>query len=197
MIHIGPDVRGLIFDCDGTLADSMPLHMEAWEQAFVGSGEPYRPEFLDPLRGMHEEEIVVLYNQRYQRDLDPREVVDRKHAHFKKSVHLIEPVEPVVEVVNRFRDELPMAVVSGGRRETVTLTLQGLGIVQYFSVVLTADDPIQPKPAPDLFLEAARRIEVAPEFCHVFEDGDMGLDAARRAGMTATDVRGVIENQTE
>ena len=192
MIHIGPDVRGLIFDCDGTLADSMPLHMEAWEQAFVGSGEPYRPEFLDPLRGMHEEEIVVLYNQRYQRNLDPRAVVDRKHAHFKKSVHLIEPVESVVEVVNRFRDELPLAVVSGGRRETVTLTLEGLGIVGFFSVVLTADDPIPPKPAPDLFLEAARRIKVAPELCHVFEDGDMGLDAARRAGMTATDVRGFI-----
>lgn len=192
MIQIGPDVRGLIFDCDGTLADSMPLHMEAWERAFVDFGEPYQPDFLDPLRGMNEEEIVALYNRRYERDLDPRKVVDRKHAHFKKSVHLIEPVEPVVEVVNRFREELPMAVVSGGRRETVTLTLQGLGIVQCFSVVLTADDPIPPKPAPDLFLEAARRMDVAPETCHVFEDGDLGLEAARTASMTATDVRGFL-----
>ena len=167
----------------------MPLNMEAWEKAFVEFGEPYRPDFLDALRGMREEEIVALYNERYERNLDPRAVVDGKHAHFKKRVHLIEPVEPVVEVVNRFHEKLPMAVVSGGRRETVVLTLKGLGIEHCFPVVLTADDPIAPKPAPDLFLEAARRIAVAPERCHVFEDGHMGLDAARLAGMTATDVR--------
>ncbi len=189
MIDIHPDIRGLIFDCDGTLADSMPLHMTAWERAFVAFGEPYRPDFLDPLRGMHEEEIVVLYNRTYERELDPRAVVDRKHAFFKKGVHLIEPVEPVVDVVRRFGDELPMAVVSGGRRETVTLTLESLGIRPFFTTILTADDPIPPKPAPDLFIEAARRIEVAPELCHVFEDGDLGLEAARRAGMMSTDVR--------
>ena len=192
MIDVDPGVRGLIFDCDGTLADSMPLHMEAWEKAFAEIDEPYRPEFLESLRGMHEEEIVSLYNERFGRELDPVGMVDRKHFHFRKGIHGIRPIRPVVDVVERYRDKLPMAVVSGGRREMVELTLDGLGIRRFFSIVLTADDPITPKPAPDLFVEAARRMGVAPGECHVFEDGDPGIEAARRAGMTATDVRAYL-----
>jgi len=91
--------------------------------------------------------------------------------------------------VRRHHGKLPMAVVSGGRRDNVLLTLESLGLRRFFAVILTADDPIPPKPAPDLFLEAARRLEAAPGLCLVFEDGDMGLEAARLAGMRVTDVR--------
>jgi len=189
MIDVSPEIRGLIFDCDGTLADSMPLHLEAWKRALSDFGETYRPEFFAPLGGMHEEQIVALYNRRYHLDLDPEELVRRKHVYFKAGIPRVEPIEPVVEVARRYDGELPMAVVSGGTAENVALTLEGLGIRRLFSVILTADDPIAPKPAPDLFLEAACRINVAPSLCQVFEDGDLGLEAARRAGMTATDVR--------
>ena len=189
MMDVGPDIRGLIFDCDGTLADTMSLHMAAWENAFLDVGEPHRPEFLEPLKGMNEEDIVSLLNRRYDRNLDPKELVARKHTHFRKWTHRIKPIEPVVDLVRRHADALPMAVVSGGRRENVCMTLDSIGIRHCFSVILTADDPIPPKPAPDLFLEAARRLHVAPDLCHVFEDGDLGLEAARLAGMPATDVR--------
>ena len=192
MLDVSPLIRGLIFDCDGTLADTMSQHMEAWEKAFQDVGEPYRPEFFDPLRGMNEEDIVSIYNQRYQRHLDPKELVDRKHFHFRKWPHPIEPIQPVVNLVRRYADILPMAVVSGGRHENVCQTLDSIGIRQFFSTLLTADDPFPPKPAPDLFLEAARRLNVAPELCHVFEDGDLGLEAARLAGMPATDVRSYL-----
>ncbi len=190
VIEISREIRGLIFDCDGTLADSMPLHMRAWEKAFLEFGEPYRPDFLEPLSGMNEEDIVSLYNERFHRRIDPRELVDLKQTHFRKGAHRVEPVRPVVDVAVRYRDLLPMAVVSGGRRENVLLTLAGLGIDRLFSAVLTADDPFPPKPAPDLFLEAARRMTVPPGLCHVFEDGQLGLVAASRAGMTATNVSG-------
>ena len=192
MMDVNPRIRGLIFDCDGTLADTMSQHMEAWEKAFKDVGEPYRPDFFDPLRGMDEEDIVSLYNQQYHRNLDPKELVDRKHSYFRKWPHPIEPIQPVVDLVRRYADALPMAVVSGGRRENVCLTLDSIGIRHFFLTILTADDPFPPKPAPDLFLEAARRLNVAPDLCQVFEDGDLGLEAARLAGMAATDVRGCV-----
>ncbi len=189
MIEVSPAVRGLIFDCDGTLVDSMPLHLESWEKAFSAAGEPFQRDFLDSLKGMEEEGIIRSYNRRYDRDLDPRLMVERKHAHFQKHASRVEPIPPVVELAKEKHGLLPMAVVSGGKRKNVDLVLAGLGIESLFDVILTADDPFPPKPAPDLFLEAARRLDVAPDLCHVFEDGDLGLQAARRAGMTATDVR--------
>ena len=85
-----------------------------------------------------------------------------------------------------------MAVVSGSNRANVERALQAAGLRELFSVVLTADEGLPPKPAPDLFLEAARRMGVEPCYCQVFEDADSGLEAARQAGMLATDVRPVI-----
>jgi HAD superfamily hydrolase (TIGR01509 family) len=170
----------------------MPLHLMAWERAFRDLGEPYQREYFDSLKGMHEEEIVSQYNREYGRDLDPKTVVFQKHIYFKKGCHQIKPIQPVVEVVEHYKDTLPMAVASGGSRENVQLTLDHLGLLSYFSALLTADDPLPPKPAPDLFLAAARILKVAPEQCLVFEDGELGLEAARRAGMPATDVRGYL-----
>ncbi|MFH1999495.1 MAG: HAD-IA family hydrolase [Planctomycetota bacterium] len=192
MIDLSPELRGFIFDCDGTLADTMSLHLEAWEKAFHEQGEPYCFDFLDPLRGMTEHDIVLLYNKKYDRALDPVSLVDRKHVHFQKGLHSIKPIQPVVDVAKQYFRILPMAVVSGGRRVNVHATLDRLGIRHLFSVILSADDPLPPKPAPDLFLEAARRMNVAPRLCHVFEDGDLGLEAARLAGMSSTDVRGLL-----
>jgi len=95
----------------------------------------------------------------------------------------------VVEVVRKYHGALPMAVASGGTRRNIGLQLETLQLKKYFEVILSADDDIKPKPAPDIFLEAARRLGVEPEHCQVFEDGDLGLDAARTAGMLATDIR--------
>ena len=188
-IEVPGFVKGLIFDCDGTLVDSMPLHMRAWEYVITSSGGPWDLEFFNSKKGMPEAEIVVLYNGAFARALDPVDTVNAKHEFFRAHASEFKPISHVVEVVLRYRDALPMAVVSGGVREIVSLELESLKIKDCFKIILTADDDIRPKPAPDIFLEAAKRLGVTPEVCQVFEDGDLGLTGARLAGMLATDIR--------
>jgi beta-phosphoglucomutase-like phosphatase (HAD superfamily) len=188
-IEVPDHIKGLIFDCDGTLVDSMPLHMKAWEWVITSRGGPWDLDFFSSKKGMPEAKIVALYNAEFSRSHNPDEIVRTKHEFFRAHASEFHPIIHVVDVVMRYRDLLPMAVVSGGVREIVDLELEALNIRGFFKTVLTADDDIKPKPAPDLFLEAAHRIGVAPEYCQVFEDGDLGLDAARAAGMLATDIR--------
>ncbi len=188
-IHIPPYVRGLIFDCDGTLVDSMPQHVKAWELALTSFGEPYREDFFLSVKGMEEKEIIDLYNRTYGARLDSAGVVKTKHRYFREMIDSISPIEPVLAVVLKYRGKLPMAVVSGGTRENVQAELAAIRAIDFFQAVLTADDPIPPKPAPDLFLEAARLIGVAPRQCLVFEDADLGLAAAQKAGMATIDIR--------
>ena len=182
-------IGGLIFDCDGTLVDSMPLHMSAWEHTITSHGGKWEPEFFAAKKGMPEERIVGLYNRHYGVSFDPGETVRAKHAFFRAHPGGFKPIPHVIDVVRRYRGILPMAVASGGVRDNVDLELRALGIQDCFQAIVTADDDIRPKPSPEIFLEAARQIGVAPELCQVFEDGDLGLEAARKAGMLATDVR--------
>ena len=189
LIEVPSYVKGLIFDCDGTLVDSMPLHMKAWEHVITANGGPWDYDFFFSKKGMPEEEIVQLYNAHYSTAFDPVLIVEDKHRFFRSQASEFQPIPHVADVVLKYRGVLPMAVASGGVRENVDLELESLRIQDCFSVILTADDSIKPKPAPDIFLEAAKRLGVAPELCQVFEDGDLGLEAARKAGMLATDVR--------
>lgn len=188
-IEVEKNIRALIFDCDGTLADTMPAHMKAWEKSLAEFGGTFKFDFFDSLKGMDDEEIIVAYNKKFHDSLNPKQVVDRKHEYFLQDLHLVQPIKPVVDVFYRYHGKLPMAVVSGGRRNLVLQTLETIHLRQCFEVILTADDPVRPKPAPDIFLEASQRLGIAPKFCQVFEDGDVGLKAARAAGMVATDIR--------
>jgi beta-phosphoglucomutase-like phosphatase (HAD superfamily) len=120
---------------------------------------------------------------------DPKETLRIKHQFFRQNAADFQPISYVVDVARAYHGILPMAVASGGIREIVDLELDAIGIKNFFEEILTADDDIKPKPAPDLFLEAARRLGIAPEYCQVFEDGDLGLEAARIAGMLPTDIR--------
>jgi beta-phosphoglucomutase-like phosphatase (HAD superfamily) len=188
-IQVPEYIKGLIFDCDGTLVDSMPLHMKAWEHVIRMNGGPWDYDFFFSKKGMPEEAIVNLYNRHFARQLDPAHTVDLKHEFFRARASDLKPISYVVAIVHKYKNILPMAVASGGTRENVLLELSSLGIEGFFRAIVSADDGIRPKPAPDIFLEAARRIGVAPELCQVFEDGDFGLEAARRAGMLPTDIR--------
>jgi beta-phosphoglucomutase-like phosphatase (HAD superfamily) len=185
-----PDyVRALIFDCDGTLVDSMPLHLKAWEHVITAGGGAWDHEFFCSKKGTPERTMVTLYNRQFGFTLDPVETVRSKHEYFWLHAGELRPIVHVVAIARKHYGLLPMAVASGGTRKNVSLQLEALQIRDLFPVVLTADDDIRPKPAPDIFLEAARRLRIAPEYCQVFEDGDLGLEAARAAGMLATDVR--------
>jgi len=167
----------------------MPLHMEAWQAALRMHGARYDYEFFYSKKGMKETEIVELYNKQFHAALNPQEVVSDKHDYFLLHIQQVKPLEAVVDVARRHRGTHPMAVVSGSVREIVTGELGVMGILDLFKAILTGDDPFKQKPAPDMFLEAARRLGLPPSQCQVFEDADLGLLAARSAGMVATDVR--------
>ncbi len=188
-IEVPEYIRGLIFDCDGTLVDSMPLHMRAWKHTITSRHGKWEPEFFITKKGMPEKDIIVLYNRHYGVAFDPGQALRSKHKFFRAHQSEFKPVPHVVEVVWKYQDLLPMAIASGGTRENVELELKALGIEGCFEAIVTADDGILPKPSPDIFLEAAKRIQVAPQLCQVFEDGDLGLIAAREAGMLAVDIR--------
>jgi len=189
MVGVPEHIRGLIFDCDGTLVDSMPLHMRAWEFSIGKVGAVWDYGFFFSKKGMEETAIVDLYNSQFGTALDSVATVHLKHEYFRAHPSEFKPIDPVVDVVRRYQHVLPMSVASGSTRDNVDLELEAIGIKGMFTVILTADDSIDPKPAPDIFLEAARRMRVPPHLCLVFEDGDLGLEAARIAKMSTVDVR--------
>ena len=188
-IEVPGFIKGLIFDCDGTLVDSMPLHMKAWEYAIINAGAVWDYNFINSKKGMPGNDIIELYNQHYPIKLSFDKVITMKQNYFSSHRKDFQPIQPVVDIVLRYKDKLPMAVASGGMKENVCLQLESLGIKEYFKAIITADDDIRPKPSPDIFMEAAARLGVSSSLCQVFEDGDLGLQAAREAGMMATDVR--------
>lgn len=183
---------GLVFDCDGTLVDSMPLHTLLWDECLAPFGVTLPRGFIDLHAGKPTDIIVEIINAEHGVTIDGAEFLDLKESRFRSRLSEVGPIEPVVETARRYRGVLPMAVVSGGCRENVVESLKAIGALDWFDVILTADDPIAPKPAPDLFLAAAERIGVAPTKCHAFEDADAGIQAARAAGMTVTDVRDIV-----
>jgi beta-phosphoglucomutase-like phosphatase (HAD superfamily) len=188
-IEVPDFIRALIFDCDGTLVDSMPLHMRAWEYAITANGGRWDLGFFTLRKGIPEKDIVALYNVQFGTALDPAATVGIKHQFFRARAFQLKPIQRVIDIVMKYHGRLPMAIASGGIRENVDLQLEILHIKHCFQAILTADDALKPKPDPDIFIEAAKRLGIAPEHCQVFEDGDLGLEAARTAGMLPTDIR--------
>lgn len=188
-ITIHSEVQCLIFDCDGTLANTMPLHLDAWSEAFATAGITCPRDFMDQFKGVPAEKIVEHVNKAFGYDLDVNAITKEKQRRVRKKLLHAEPIQPVVEIAVKYKKRLPMAVVSGGIRTNVDLILDAIGLNNFFDIVITADDPVEPKPSPEIFLEAARRLNVVPSYCQVFEDGDSGIEAARKAGMIVTDVR--------
>ena len=186
---IPADIGALIFDCDGTLADSMPLHDEAWQRAMAELGGAFPAAESREFAGVPTRRIFELLNQRHGYGIDPDHGNELKEAHYATLLDQVEPIEEVTAVVAEYRGRLPMAVASGGERPVVESTLRRIGLADAFDTLVTATEIPHGKPAPDIFLEAARRLGAAPSACLVFEDADAGLEAARRAGMRAIDVR--------
>ena len=189
MIKVSSEIQGLIFDCDGTLADTMPIHYDAWCETFAAYGYECPLSFIENIQGMPALKIVEKYNRQFNAAIDAAQFARDKNNLAYKNLSQAKPVEPVMAVVRQFAGKIPMAVASGGNRKNVDLILDTIGVGDLFVTIITSDDPVLPKPNPEIFLEAARRMGVSPKYCQVFEDGESGLTAARRAGMVATDVR--------
>lgn len=183
-------IRGLIFDCDGTLADTMPVHYVAWTAMLGRHGIPFPETRFYELGGVPTAQIIRILSKEYGVPVfDVNAMVIEKESAFLENLHAVRPIEKVIAVAKRFRGVMPIAVASGGYRETITRTLEMLKIRDWFDAMVTAEDTTRHKPEPDVFLEAAKRLGVPPELCVVFEDTDIGLLAAKRAGMLGIDVR--------
>lgn len=179
----------LIFDCDGTLTDSMPLHYVAWCQTLDRYGLEFpEPRFYE-MGGVPTDKIIHILCQEQGVSVDVGRVAEEKEREFLLNLDDVRPNHPVCEIARRHHGRLPMAVASGGVRAVVIDQLDKIAMRQYFQAIVAAEDTQRHKPEPDVFLEAARRLNIPPARCLVFEDTDIGVDAARRAGMEWVDVR--------
>jgi HAD superfamily hydrolase (TIGR01509 family) len=181
------DFGGFIFDCDGTLADSMPLYHRAWRRALAAHGASFdfTWELFMSRAGMSTALTVEGLNLEFGTTLETVSIEACQHAEYLALIEEVEPIAAIVEVARKYFGKLPMSVASGGARPLVERTLELIGVKELFPVVVVAADVPRGKPEPDIFLLAAERMGVPPAACLVFEDGEPGLVAARRAGMQA------------
>lgn len=187
--------QALIFDCDGTLADTMPLHWRAWRAVTRRHGLDLAEDRFYSLGGVPSRDILKILSAEQGVPLDPLAVAREKEAEYLPLIAQVEPVNAVVGIARRHYGKIPMAVASGGTRHIIEQVLQHLGIRHLFNTIVTSEDIIRQKPAPDIFLEAARRLGVPPHLCRAYEDTDLGLEAIRTAGMEAVDVRQLLGSQ--
>ena len=182
----------LIFDCDGTLADTMPAHYRAWQRTLTPLGLSFPEERFYALAGVPTVRIAELLVREWAVPLDHQELAATKERAYRDSVTSVAPIATVVAIARQARGQQPIAVASGSHRALVQSTLRAIGVLDWFAVIVAAEDVVHPKPAPDVFLEAARRLGVSPDRCTVYEDADLGIQAARAAGMRWVDVRTLL-----
>jgi HAD superfamily hydrolase (TIGR01509 family) len=176
----------VIFDCDGTLVHSMPLHFEAWCEALSlhGAANIFKEDVFYAMGGRPTKDIVVEINDEYGLKLDPEKVAFSKREAFLRKLGQLELIDEVAAFAESLRGKLPMAIATGGTRLVIEKTLQAVGVSDLFEEVITADDVANGKPAPDIFLKAAQMLGVRPERCLVLEDAPAGVMAGQLAGMT-------------
>jgi HAD superfamily hydrolase (TIGR01509 family) len=177
------DFQAYLFDCDGTIADSMPLHYRAWKKALAEWNCEFEEKLFYALGGMPVAEIISTLNQTHGLQMPVKLVERRKESFYFELLSELTAVPEVLEHVERAHGRIPFAVVSGSTRESVTASLVALKLLDRFETLVCAGDYTKSKPDPEAFLIAASRLGVTPEKCLVFEDTDMGIEAAKAAGM--------------
>jgi HAD superfamily hydrolase (TIGR01509 family) len=179
--------RALIFDCDGTLVDNADLQFESWSVGLAAAGAALQKDWYHARVGIPGAELLREFQTTFHRTLDTVAVTAAASSHYIEHLQSVRVIERVAQLARGAT--VPIAVASGGRRAIVEATLHATNLSPLFDTIVTIEDVACGKPAPDLFLEAARRLGVSPSQCHVYEDSDEGIIAARAAGMQVTDVR--------
>jgi HAD superfamily hydrolase (TIGR01509 family) len=191
------DFKAYLFDCDGTIVDSMPLHYVAWTKALAEYGcTNFTEPFFYSMGGVPVAGVVDAINQRDGLSIPVDEFAERKENLYYDLIHQLQPVPEVLEVIHATHGKIPFAVVSGSTRESVVKSLEALDILNMFDTLVCAGDYAHGKPAPDPFLLGAERLGVAPADCLVFEDADVGIQSATAAGMTSIRIAQPHERQS-
>jgi HAD superfamily hydrolase (TIGR01509 family) len=180
--------KAYLFDCDGTIADSMPLHYVAWKQALGEWGAEFPEPKFYAWGGMPTVQIVETLAAEQGLQMPAEEVAHRKELLYYELLPKLQAVPEVLEHIDLSHGHIPFAVVSGGSRESVTKSLTTLGILDRFDTLVCSEDYTKPKPDAEPFLVAAQRLGVAPADCLVFEDTEMGIQAATAAGMASVKI---------
>jgi beta-phosphoglucomutase-like phosphatase (HAD superfamily) len=179
---------GAIFDCDGTLADTMPLHYIAWREILDPLDCPFPEELFYAWGGVSALEIMERLNRQHGLSLPAAETAHAKEENYRRLIPQVKPIEKVVAEARRLYGQCPLSVASGGMDGVVEQTLNTLGIRDLFVTIITPEQVQYGKPAPDMCLLAAERMGVAPEGCVVYEDAPAGFEAAWAAGMRAVNI---------
>lgn len=180
--------RAYLFDCDGTIVDSMPLHYVAWKKSLAEWNCEFAEKLFYAWGGRPVTEIIASLNQQQGLNMPVEAVAKRKESLYHEQLPQLKAIPEVVEHIEAQHGRIPFAVVSGSRRNSVVGSLTALKLLDKFETLVCAEDYTNGKPAPDGFLLAAERLGIAPEDCLVFEDTDMGIEAATAAGMASVRV---------
>ena len=186
-------IKGLVFDCDGTLADTMPMHWRAWQVIAKKYKLHFPQDRFYALGGVPSRDILKMLAEEQGLTLDHIQAAHEKENAYLPLMAEVEPIHAVVEIARENFEKIPMAVASGGTLPIIEQVLTHLKIRHLFGAVVTSEMVKNQKPAPDIFVEAARRIGVDPKFCRGYEDTDLGMQAIRSAGMDAVDVREILK----
>ncbi|WP_433314240.1 HAD family hydrolase [Micromonospora sp. CA-269861] len=177
-----------LFDCDGTIVDSMPLHYLAWQRALEEWGCEFPEDLFYAWGGRPTADIIVALNEQQGLAMPVAAVVERRESYYQELLPQLAAVPEVLAHIHDAHRRVPFAVVSGSTRASVTASLDALGLLDRFDVLVCADDYTRAKPDPEAFLLAADQLGVPPESCLVFEDTDLGIQAATAAGMASVRV---------
>jgi HAD superfamily hydrolase (TIGR01509 family) len=180
--------RAYLFDCDGTIADSMPLHYVAWSKALGEQGCAFAEDEFYSWGGRSVNDIIASLNARHGLAMPLEEVSRRKEEVYYASLAQLEVVPEVLEHIHARHGHIPFAVVSGSTRESVVASLEALHLLDKFDTLVCAGDYVKSKPDPEPFLVAAAKLGIAPEHCLVFEDTEMGIQSATAAGMASVKI---------
>jgi beta-phosphoglucomutase family hydrolase len=186
---VDPKAEALIFDLDGTLADSIPVHNACWHEVCNSFNYKYNEKLMFQMTGMPTRKFAEFIKNDSKCNISVEDIMQNKQSLFINKIGTIKPIEKVVALVKKYYGKYPMAIGTGGSRKSAGLILESLGLSKYFDVVVTADDVVNHKPEPDTFLKCAELMNISPSKCQVFEDGEPGIKAAQKAGMIVTDVK--------
>jgi len=169
----------------------MPYHFAAWQKTAEQFGMEITKEFMRDNMGSSARVIAHKFLKMHgkENEVEVDELLATKFENFKTLISKLTPIQEVFDIAKHYHGKIPMAIGTGGSKKSVAMTLEQTGVGKYFDVLICAEDVDNHKPAPDTFLQCAEKIGVNPEYCEVFEDGELGLQAAKNAGMIATDVR--------